>query len=128
MGHSIFLAKIIGPYCIIVAVAFLFNRQNYQKVAEAFLSSDGLRCLGAMIGLLIGLLLVNTHNVWETSWVTIITVIGWIALIKGITLFIFPDQFTQFANAYRQKSTLLKYQLSLTLLFGVFLSFKGYCS
>jgi len=126
MEHSIFLAKLVGPYCIIVALAFLLNRQNYDLVVEGMLSNAGVRCIGGMIGLLIGLLLVNTHNVWEYSWVVIITLMGWIALIKGITLFVFPNHFIKFAESYTKKKNVVKVQLCLTFVFGLLLTYQGY--
>jgi len=79
-----------------------------------------------MLTLIIGLLLVNTHNIWEPSWTLIITLIGWIALIKGTAIFIFPDQFLKFAENYSKNDKLVTYQLCLTLAFGLFLTFKGY--
>ena len=95
---------------------------------EDFLNNDGIRYLGGCFALIIGLLIVNTHNVWEASWVVIITLIGWLGLIKGICVFMFPENLKKFADAYQKKSTLLTVQLCFTLLFGVFLSYKGYFS
>lgn len=126
MPHSIFLAKIIGPVLVVVALAFLLNRQSYAKVVEGLLSNAAFMYIGAYMGLLLGLLIVNTHNVWDGSWVVIITVIGWIAMIKGVWLIMFPDHVRKFADAYQKKPKLLKFQLSLTFLFGVFMMYKGY--
>jgi len=30
--------------------------------------------------------------VWEAGWILIITLLGWAALLKGIVMFIFPQQ------------------------------------
>lgn len=126
MANSVFLAKLIGPICTLVALSFLLNRQNYQKLIEDFLSNEGIKYLGGFLAFLVGLLIVNTHNVWEASWVVIITIVGWMGIIKGIFYFLYPDKIKEFAQAYQQRGTLLKVQLSLTLIFGLFLIYKGY--
>jgi len=126
MGNSIFLAKVIGPYCIIVALSFLLNRQNYQQVCDDILNNAGVKLFGGFIGLLVGLLIVNTHNVWEANWRVIITLVGWSGLIKGTCFFLIPDGFAKFARNYQKKEKLVRFQLGLTLLFGLVLTYKGY--
>ena len=39
----------------------------------------------------IGLLIVIYHNRWTKSWAVLITILGWLALIKGILLIAFPQ-------------------------------------
>jgi len=126
IGSTAFLAKVIGPYCMIVSAAFLLHREDYQKVVEGFLNNEGVKYLGAFLALLIGLLIVNTHNVWEASWVVLITLIGWISIIKGIWLLMFPNNVRRFMEAYQKDSTFLKVQLCWTFILGVFLTYKGY--
>ena len=42
------------------------------------------------MALLAGFLIVNFHNVWVWDWTVIITVLGWLALLKGILLLLLP--------------------------------------
>ena len=82
MQSSIFLAKLLGPYCIIVAVGILFNRKIYQKLMEDFCKSTALIYMGGVLALFFGLLIVLFHNVWVGGWPVVITVFGWLGLLK----------------------------------------------
>ncbi len=126
MNASIFLAKLIGPYCLVASVGMFLNQANYQKSMEDYLNNAALKLIGGMLALIIGLLIVNTHNVWEGSWRVIITIFGWISLIKGIWIFCFPNQTSTVARAYQNNSKLLKGNLVLLFILGVFLTVKGY--
>ncbi len=100
MGSSIFLAKLIGAYMVIVSVGFLINRKIYPRLIEDFAKSLALTYLGAALSLMIGLLIVLVHNVWAANWPVIITIFGWLALAKGITLIIFPNSAVKLIQIY----------------------------
>lgn len=126
MGSSMFLAKLFGPYCIIVAVGILFNLKNYRKVMEDFFKNSALLYLGGVFALFFGLLIVLFHNVWAANWTVIITILGWLGLIKGAWLIILPNTLTKLIEAYREKTALLVIHLFVVLALGVFLTVIGY--
>lgn len=126
MDHSIFLAKIIGPYCIIAALGIFFNRDIYQKMMEDFSNDAALLYLGGAIALLIGFLVVLTHNIWVAGWPVMITIFGWLGIIKGSWLFIFPDTVAGYIEAYQKKPILLFLHVLVILAIGLFLTFAGY--
>ena len=126
MENSVFLAKLLGPYFIIVAVGILFNLKIYQKIMEDFCKNSALIYLGGIMALFFGLLVVLFHNVWVASWEVIITIFGWLGLIKGIWLITFPNSVTKFSEAYQKNLTLLRIHLVIVLALGLFLTVKGY--
>ena len=126
MENSIFLAKILGPYVIIVALAFLFNLKAYQKVLEDFCKNSALVYLGGIYAFLFGLLVVLFHNVWVAGWQVIITIFGWVGIIKGVWLIVFPNTVAKFTQAYQKKTALLTISLVIVLVLGIFLTVKGY--
>jgi hypothetical protein len=126
MENSIFLAKILGPYVIIISLAFLFNLKTYQKVLEDFCKNSALIYLGGIFAFLFGLLIVSFHNVWVAGWPVIITIFGWMGLIKGVWLILFPNTVTKFTQAYQKKTALIATSLVIVLVLGIFLAAKGY--
>jgi hypothetical protein len=126
MENSIFLAKIIGPYAIVVALAFLFNPKTYQKILEDFCKNSALVYLGGIYAFLFGLLVVLFHNVWVAGWPVIITVFGWVGIIKGVWLIVFPNTVAKFTQAYQKKTPLLTISLAIVLVLGIFLVARGY--
>src|SRR5688572_14744603 len=87
---SIFLAKLLGPYCLIVATGVLLNQQSYRKVMEDIIHNGALMYLGGVIALIFGIWIVLVHNVWVMDWPVIITLLGWIGLLKGVWIIVFP--------------------------------------
>jgi len=123
---SIFLAKLIGPYCLVATVGMALNQASYQRFLDDYLHNAALKYISGMLALIIGLLIVNTHNVWEGSWRVVITIFGWISLTKGIWIFWFPNQMGAVARAYHSNSMLLRVNLVLLFVLGSFLTVKGY--
>jgi len=126
MENSVFLAKLLGPYCIIVAVGILFNLKTYQKVMEDFCKNSALIYLGGVIALLFGLLVVLFHNVWVANWAVIITIFGWLGIIKGAWLIILPNTVAKLTEVYQKKVALLVVHLFIVVAIGIFLTIKGY--
>ncbi len=126
MGPSAFIAKLLGPYCIIIAIGIIFNQKAYQKIMEDFFKNAALIYLGGAIALILGLLVMHVHNVWVANWTVIITLFGWLGLLKGIGLIIFPDRAKKLAQAYQKNTTLLNINLVLIFAIGTILIFFGY--
>lgn len=90
MDLSIFLAKVMGLYLVIGGVATLINYKTFRDAVKDFAKSRIIPLLSGVLALMIGLLLVVSHNVWEGGWPVIITVIGWLAVLEGILYLVFP--------------------------------------
>jgi hypothetical protein len=45
-----------------------------------------------MFALLAGLAIVNAHNLWVSDWRVIITILGWLAIIRGALSLLFPNK------------------------------------
>ena len=126
MDNSVFLAKLIGAYMVIVATGILINRKIYQRLMEDFSKSPALAYIGSALSLIIGILIVLVHNVWVLGWPVIITIFGWLALLKGIILVIFPGSVVKLTQIYQKKECLLTVNLIIFLLLGIILVVRGY--
>ncbi|MFH1441280.1 MAG: hypothetical protein ABIH18_04485 [Candidatus Omnitrophota bacterium] len=126
METSIFFAKLLGSYFIIIGIGILFNLKTYQKLVEDFFKNYALIYLGGLMALIFGLLTVLFHNVWAADWVVIITIFGWMGIIKGIWLIVFPNAAAKMTQFYKQKASLLLVHSLIVLGLGVFLAVKGY--
>src|SRR5437588_637815 len=91
MATSIFLAKLIGPVCLVLGLALLLNGAAVRKMAQTFLDSPALIFLSGIITLPAGLAIVLTHNVWTADWRVLITIIGWLSIIAGIIRTVAPQ-------------------------------------
>ena len=90
MGTSVLLAKLIGLPILVVGLGFLFDKEHFKKVMKEVVTSPGLYYMSGMMALIVGLVIVLYHNVWEGTWEIAITVIGWFALVKGVVRLLLP--------------------------------------
>lgn len=124
MQTSIFLAKLIGPLLLIVGIGVLINRDHYLAMARQFVGSTPLMYLGAVVGMVAGLAIVLVHNVWAADWRVLITLLGWIHLIRGAATVIFPRKAAEFAARVAGRAILISSLVALTL--GAIFVFFGY--
>jgi len=126
MNQSRFLAKVLGLYLIIVALAYLVNMSVYTGIITNLLNNNALMIITAFMTLIIGLLLVVAHNVWEFSWRVIITIVGWLTLIKAVCLLFFPDYMNHMNLQILQNTSVISISLFIDLILGLILLFFGF--
>ena len=99
MDTSLFLAKLIGPIFVIVGIGLLLNGDRYRAVVDEVMSSHALLYIFGAIALTGGLAIVLTHNVWVWDWPVIITIVGWLMIVRGSFRIVFPQQVEDLARA-----------------------------
>ena len=92
---SIFLAKFWGWYLIIFFVILTFNPKRIRQIFSD-LKDEKFLITTSLVAIIVGLLNILAHNIWEPNWKLIITLIGWIALFIGLALFVFPKRTVAF--------------------------------
>ena len=125
METSILIAKIISVIYLSFGVGLIFNTSFYKKGIEKLLDSASFTILAGMIAVIIGIVIIEFHNIWEKNWTIVITIIGWIALIKGILLLTFPKSMVFFKPMF-QLENLYKFLAPLVILFGLIFAYFGF--
>ena len=123
MDTSIFLAKFWGWYLLIFFFILSFNPKRIKQIFDD-LKDEKFLITTSFVAIIVGLLNILSHNICEPNWKLIITLIGWMSLFIGLSLFIFPKQ-TIALLAYINIKLV---QVIYTLLFfiGVFLLNMAY--
>src|SRR5712691_1274253 len=89
--RTIFLARLIGLFCLVVSVAMFLHEQATVEIVTAMVRDPPLLFILGMLGLLAGLAMVLAHNVWSGGALPIVvTLFGWILLIRGAILLLLP--------------------------------------
>jgi hypothetical protein len=92
MDVSLFLAKFWGWYLLMFFFILSYNPRRIKQIFED-LRDQKFAILAAFLAVIIGLLNILFHNIWEADWRFIITALGWLALLLGLSLFTFPNLF-----------------------------------
>jgi hypothetical protein len=123
MDVSVFLAKFWGWYLIIFFFVLSFNPTRIRQIFED-LKDQKFVILAAFMGIIVGLVNILFHNIWEPDWRIIITLIGWTALGEGLLLFIFPNLIAKWLEYVHVKLVQVIY--ILLFIVGIFLLNMGY--
>ncbi len=126
MDTSNLLAKIIGPYFVVIGAGILTNRRLWSQIIEDFFSHPALRMLGGGVKLAIGLLVVAFHNEWYLHWGLILTILGWLMVLLGAMVIISPGIMASLAGAYKRHTTLVIIHACVVLALGVLLTLIGF--
>lgn len=94
MDTSLFLLKFWGWYCVIFFFILSFNPKRIKQIVED-LQDQKFTILISFLAIIIGLLNILFHNIWEANISLVVTLFGWLALLKGIMLFTFPRTTTK---------------------------------
>ena len=126
MDRSLFLARLLGPTFVVIALAMLINLGMYESMIAEALHPGILFYLSGLLSLLAGLAIVNLHNTWHSNWRVIITVLGWLMTIGGIIRIVLPQVAIAIGSTiYSGRASTIVAALIVGTL-GAFLSFKGY--
>jgi hypothetical protein len=83
MQTSLFLAKLLGPVLFLIGISILFKYEEFRVVLRESVESQALSFLFGSLLLLGGLALVLNHNVWVLDWRLLITLVGWVNVVRG---------------------------------------------
>lgn len=128
MGNSLFLAQVLGPAFIIIAIALL-THQKMMQAAVAEMTRPGHRMFiffASVMQLLAGLLLALAHPVWAWDWRVIITVFAWLLVVRSVIMLWFTDSVLAVVAKLRNSSWWLYLGVILLLVCGAVLGYYGY--
>lgn len=129
MNISIFLAKAFGLYLIIISASMMLNVKRMKSIIADYFASPALLLLGGAIALILGILLILTHNIWKLDWRLIITLLAWLTFIKGFMYVVFPLQTSKMMAKFTQvMRNPIRYNIIFAIYFlvGAVLCYVGF--
>ncbi|MCW8397851.1 DUF308 domain-containing protein [Legionella sp. PATHC038] len=121
-----FLAAVLGWYLVIVSLLLLIRREVVVTAMRELMGQRAVMLVVGIITLIIGLLMVISHNVWLMGWPVIVTIFAWLILIGGLFRLYCPDTVYKIWNKVIDKSGLLITTGVISLIIGLFLLYKVY--
>ena len=128
MQASIFIARLLGPMFLVVSVAWLLKPQMFRAVLTQFVGSEVWLYFGGVLGLLAGLALVLTNNVWLLDWRLIITLLGWVMVVRALITIFQPQWMVTVAKSIVAHRGIFIGSAVFNLLIGLVLSYFGYAT
>lgn len=123
METSVLLAQVIGLMYLGFGIGMVLHKSYYKKAFDEAMESKAFMIYGGMIAFAAGFFMVHVHNIWVKDWQVLVTIIGWIALIKGLMLFIMPETMLKISKPMMKKMDKLGF---LVVLMGLVFAYFGF--
>jgi hypothetical protein len=128
MQASMFLAQLLAPMFVVLGVALLVKRQMFEKILAEFIGSPTMLYLAGFFGLLGGMALVLTHNVWVLDWRLILTLLSWLTIVRALITIFKPQWIVTAGTAILAHRGFFVGAAVTNLIVGVVLGYFGYAS
>ena len=128
MELSVLIAKIMAVIYLSAALGAMFSANYYRRLIDDLFNNAGLTYVSGFLALVVGFVIVTYHNLWGRDWTVLITIVGWLALAKGVLLIAFPEfvrSYSRPAFAGRGLQVFPYVAMALGLLFGYFGFVRG---
>jgi hypothetical protein len=124
MELSIFLAKLLGIYMLIVALELAARRHEFEGAVRDFASSKGLIVFSGSVSLILGLAVVIGHPIYEFNFRGLITLLGYLLILRGMWRMAFPTRIQKklavcFHRGYKEC-------LIILIILGIYLTYSGF--
>jgi hypothetical protein len=125
MELSIFLAQLFGLTIMIFAGLVFFRPGVIDEAISSLRPNSFSSVIAGFVGIVAGLAVILSHNIWEMNWRGLVTLFGWASLIKGITYMAFPDRIISMAKNMMNSDS-RKIVLAVTFFLGLYLAYQGF--
>jgi hypothetical protein len=123
MELSIVIARILALTYLAAGAAAVAGKLRYETMVAEFERSPALTYVSGFFTLVCGVLLVSYHNIWAGDWRVLVTIVGWMSLLKGVMLIGCPQYLKFFKGWYKNTRAWGLLMLALGALFGYFALF-----
>jgi len=124
---TIFLAKFLGLYCVVFALAMLTRKRQAVAAVKAFVANPPLLLFLELVSLACGLAMIIGHNIWSGGALpVVVTLLGWLMAIRGAGLLVVsPAGAAKLLETLRYEQ-LFYFYMGLTLVLGLYLTWAGF--
>ena len=129
-SRTIFLSRLIGLYCILIALSMMTRRQTTVETVTVLLQSPSMMLILGVITLAAGLAMVLAHNFWSGGALpVVVTLVCWATLIKGLLFLFLPSVVeSEFIFSALRNPLLFYVWMTPSLLIGIYLTYGGFKS
>ena len=94
-----FFSRVLGPFLVIVDVAAVARASDMQTLLSQFEANSLWTFVTGAFILLFGLIIVAAHQYWRGAAAIIVSLLGWLIVLRGLLLVAFPRVSFQWPTA-----------------------------
>ncbi|MDE2026630.1 MAG: hypothetical protein KGJ07_09160 [Patescibacteria group bacterium] len=123
MDLSLFLARSWGLSIALICFGLLLHKKRFTTMLTK-IDSASFFLIGMLI-LAVGAAQVVGYEVWDLNWKGLVTLFGWISLMKGVLIIFVPGYAEKFIKL-AVKENLYTLSMVVGLVAGLYLLYAGY--
>lgn len=119
-------SRVIGPFLVIVCVTAVARSSDIRAL---FVQFEANSLWGWVIGasaLALGLTMVTVHQYWRGAAAVIVSLLGWLVVLRGVLLLAFPSAFISMANNMIGAPAVWVSLAIVFALVGLYLTYTGW--
>lgn len=121
-----FCARVIGPLMLIIGAIVIARFDAIALLIPAIVGDAPLAFITGIFTLIVGMILVAAHHHFGSIAAIVITILGMLTLVRGISLMLAPDLIASLANAMINNGPAVMIAGAVAALIGAWLSFVGW--
>ena len=122
---TIFLAQLWGPAILAIGLGVFINKGHYVRIYRELQREPFALLVFGLAAIMVGLLHIQAHNIWETVTEMIVSLCGWALFLKGAVFVIKPDVADNWGDRVAS-SQLVPTVGALAVILGGYLTWVGY--
>ncbi len=119
-------SRVIGPFLVVVCVTAVARASDIQALFSEFEANSLWTWVIGASALALGLAMVAGHQYWRGAAAIIVSLLGWLVVLRGVLLLAFPSAFISMANSMIGAQALWVALAVGFALLGVYLTYVGW--
>jgi hypothetical protein len=119
-------ARVLGPFLVISCVTAVVRASDMRALVTDFGANPVWPWVTGAFILAGGLIIVALHQYWRGAAAIIVSLTGWLLVLRGLFLLTFPTAFMSMANSVLGASVLWRSACVCFALIGLYLTYVGW--
>lgn len=119
-------ARVLGPFFAIVSATVVTRAPDMRELLAEFGATAIWSWVTGAFVLMGGIIVVALHPYWRGVAAVIVSLLGWLMVVRGVLLMAFPDTFMSIANRTIDAETLWRIVFGVFVLVGLYLTYVGW--
>jgi len=111
--------RFLGIFYLAVSFGIIIDPGYYRKFLRSYCCELTAIFLSGMIAMFAGYLIITRHNIWQNTPAVIITILGWLAFLKGIFIIVVPQAFIRIVEIFLKTEKTVYLQAIVGLIIGM---------
>lgn len=120
------LARILGPFLVVLSVSVLLRAGDLQPILSEFAASAVWPWATGVYVTAAGIAVVAFHRSWRGAAAVLVSLLGWLTMVKGILLLTFPSALDSLASRMVSATALMWVVYAILMVVSLYLTYVGW--